>query len=97
MAGKSHEQDGVRFRRATRSPLGAALWSARLGGAGIWGAQEELFTSDVHLARLEFVNPLSTLLLNALFILLVILTKLGEVLAPEIHACLCQGASLWHS
>ena len=39
MAGSSHEQDGVRFRRATRSPLGAALWSARLIGAGDWGTQ----------------------------------------------------------
>ena len=37
----------------------------------------------MHLARLEFVNPLSTLLLSALFILLVILAKLGELVAPE--------------
>ena len=42
-----------------------------------------MFTSDVHLARLELVNPLSMLLLNALFILLAILAKLGEVVAPE--------------
>ena len=42
-----------------------------------------LFICAVLLARLEFVNPLSTLLLNALFILLVILAKLGEVVAPE--------------
>ena len=37
----------------------------------------------MHLARLEFVNPLSTLLLVTLFILLVILAKLGELVAPE--------------
>ena len=51
-----------------------------------WGAQEEeeeLFISAVHLARLEFVDPLSTLLLVTLFILLAILAKLGELLAPQ--------------
>ena len=37
----------------------------------------------MHLARLEFVNPLSTLLLVTLFILLVILARLGELVAPE--------------
>ena len=59
------QADGVRFRRATRSPLGAALCrSAWLGRAGVWGAQEEEFTSEVYLARLEFVNPFSTLLLK---------------------------------
>ena len=52
--------------------------------------EEELFTSDVHLARLEFVNPLSTLLLVTLFILLVILAKLGEVVAPESHVSVVE-------
>ena len=42
-----------------------------------------MFIYAVHLARLEFVNPLSTLLLVTLFILLVILARLGELVAPE--------------
>ena len=39
----------------------------------------------MQLARLEFVNPLSTLLLVTLFILLAILAKLGELVAAESH------------
>ena len=49
------------------------------------GRSGRVFISTVHLARLEFVNPLSTLLLVTLFILLIILAKLllGELVAPE--------------
>ena len=65
-----------------------------------------MFISEVHLARLEFFNPLCTLLLITLFILLAILAKLGELVALERHiydgelvcglACLVWHHSLMH-